>query len=366
MLKQGFRLGLCTGGGDCPGLNAAVRAVTRHAIGTYGMTVLGSRDGLTGLIEQPGDVRELSLDTVAHIMDQGGTILGTSNKGSPFREEKQAKATLQAIEASWKKHKLDALIVIGGDGTQGMARYLSQAGLPVVGVPKTIDNDLIGSDLTIGFSTAVQVATEAAGRLRSSADAHDRAMILEVMGRDAGHIALHTGIAASADACLIPEIPVDLNLLCQRVQAKAKAAGRNAYLIVCAEGATEKGKTQAYQEAVSGAKVLGGIGQRIAQAIHDQTGVDARVAVLGHIQRGGTPNAEDRLLATAMASRAVDLVARGDFGKIVTWAKGQLAEISYAQLPDARRPVDLGSVEIRTAEAQGICLGRPNAYQAPV
>lgn len=364
MKRQGFRLGVCTGGGDCPGLNAAIRAVTRHAIGVHGMQVFGSRDGLTGLIDSPNDVRELTLDSVAHIMDLGGTILGTSNKGSPFREEKQAKATLKAIQTSWKKHKLDALVVIGGDGTQGMARYLSVAGLPVVGVPKTIDNDLVGSDLTIGYSTAVEIATDAAGRLRSSADAHDRVMILEVMGRDAGHIALATGIASSADACLIPEIPIDLGVIANRLKQKA-AGGRNAFLIVCAEGATEKGKRQAFQEAASGAKILGGIGQRIANSLHEATGIDARVAVLGHVQRGGPPNAEDRLLATAMASRAVELVAKGDFGKIVAWEKGKLSEILYADLPDTRRPVDLKSTEIRTAEAQGICLGRPNGYKAP-
>ncbi len=357
-------MGVCTGGGDCPGLNAAIRAVTRHAIGVHGMQVFGSRDGLTGLIDDPNDVRELSLDSVAHIIDLGGTILGTSNKGSPFREEKQAKATLKAIQASWKRHKLDALIVIGGDGTQGMARYLSDAGLAVVGVPKTIDNDLVGSDLTIGFSTAVQIATEAAGRLRSSADAHDRVMILEVMGRDAGHIALATGIASSADATLIPEIPIDMTVIARRLEGRARL-GRNAFLIVCAEGAAEKGKRQTYQDAASGAKILGGIGQRLAHSLHETTGIDARVAVLGHVQRGGTPNAEDRLLATAMASRAVDLVAKGDFGKIVTWEKGKLSTIPYSTLPDTRRPVDLKSIEIATAEAQGICLGRANKYKAP-
>jgi 6-phosphofructokinase 1 len=357
-----YRLGLCTGGGDCPGLNAVIHAVVRHAVGIHGMEIVGVRDGLTGLIEEPNAVMPLTMRDVAGIHDRGGTILGTTNKGSPFRHKDRGEKILRRITESWKAQHLDALIVIGGDGTHFMSRTLVESGLHVVGVPKTIDNDLHGTDHTVGFATAVDIATDAAGRLGSSADAHNRIMILEVMGRDAGHIALHAGIAAAADVVLLPEIPFSYDAIEARVRER-QLLGRNALLMVIAEGAHEKGKAQAYKES-NGVKMLGGISHRVAAEIGKRTGVDVRVTILGHIQRGGTPNAIDRVLASMMGTHAVELVARKKFGRIVAVSKGRLTDFPYAKVEDSRRLVELDGEHVRTAEAMGICLGRKTGWKA--
>lgn len=360
MRKPKLRVGICTGGGDCPGLNTAIRAAVRHGVGSFGMELIGIRDGLTGLTGR--NHLALSLSSVQGIQELGGTILGTNNKGNPFRDEKAADKTIRGIKTGWKRLKLDALIVIGGDGSQFMAKTLVSEGLHLVGVPKTIDNDLVGTELTIGFATAVEIATEAASRLNSSADAHSRIMILEVMGRDAGHIALATGIAAGANAVLIPEIPFSLAELERRFLARRKA-GRDAFLIVCAEGARAEGGMPTFQEAATGVKLLGGVGQQVARALHQRTAADARVAVLGHVQRGGAANAADRILATTLATAAVELVHAGEFGRIVGIKAGKVIYFPYRTLTATRRLVDLKSSEVRAAEATGICLGRASAYQ---
>lgn len=361
MARKTFKLGLCTGGGDCPGLNAAIRAVTRHAIGSHGWEVLGIAHGLTGLMAEPQRILPLTLAKVEDIVERGGTILGTTNQGSPFRDKERGPAVKASIIKAWKRHKLDAMVVIGGDGTQFMTRELSVSGLPIVGIPKTIDNDLCGTDLTIGYSTAVDVAAAAALRLASSADAHDRVMLLEVMGRDAGHIALNAAIAAGADFALLPEIPFDVEALARRLAARRKR-GKSAALIVVAEGAAPLGGDRSFQLAANGAKLLGGIGTKLAHLIHEQTGIDARATVLGHLQRGGAPNAEDRILAARFGVRAVELVAAGEMGHVVGTAKGRLTTIPYAKVQDRRRVVDLGSDAVRTAEGMGISLGRPSDY----
>ncbi len=356
-----MKLGLCTGGGDCPGLNAAIRAVVKHAAGVHGFEVLGIRDGLTGLSTEPNQVIPLALPDVHGIIDRGGTILGTSNKGSPFRKKAEAARVVKMIERSWKRQGLDALIVIGGDGTQFMARHLVMLGFPIIGIPKTIDNDLIGSDNTIGFATAVDTAVDAAERLGSSADAHDRVMVLEVMGRDAGHIALHTGIAAGAHAVLLPEIPFRIEELVLRLQRR-QALGRSSYLVVAAEGAHAVGGDRSFHGNPTGGEMLGGIGHRVAAALHERTGVDARATVLGHVQRGGAPNAADRLLATELGVRAVELAAAKKFGRVVGTRGGKLIDIPYLKISDQRRLVDLKSELIRVAEAVGVCLGRASDY----
>jgi 6-phosphofructokinase 1 len=361
--NQRVRLALSTGGGDCPGLNAVIRAVVRHAVGTHGMEVLGIRDGLTGLLAEPNVLVPLSLEAVAGIHETGGTILGTSNKGSPFRRADGA-AALAQLEAAWRRHALDALVVVGGDGTQLMAKALDAAGLAVVGVPKTIDNDLCGTDLTVGFATAVEVAAEAASRLRTSADAHDRAMILEVMGRDAGHIALATALASGANAAVLPEIPYDEGELIARCRARS-AAGRSAFLVVAAEGAFPRGGQPSYLESASGGRLLGGSGARLARLLAEGAGVEARVAVLGHVQRGGPGNAADRILAARFGARAVDLVAAGKTGRIVAIKDGALVDFPYKRVVDRRRLVTVDGDEVRAAEATGISLGRKNAYQGP-
>jgi 6-phosphofructokinase 1 len=356
MTKKHLKLGLCTGGGDCPGLNAAIRAVVRTAVFNHGFEVLGVRYGLTGLLH-PESVKPLTLNTVDPILNAGGTILGTNNQGSPFRNPAEADEMISRIRINWRKLKLDGMIVIGGDGTQFMGKHLSMAGFPVIGIPKTIDNDLVGTDQTIGFATAVDIATDAACRLGTSAEAHDRIMILEVMGRDGGHIALATGIASGANAVLIPEIPYSQEALFQHYKRHQKS-GRNHFLIIVAEGATAIGGEQMYNATAGNTKVLGGVGSQVARDLHAASGVDSRVAVLGHVQRGGAPNAADRLLATTFGARAVELAAAGEFGGIVGIRAGKLVTIPYGTLTDKRRMLGSKDPMIITAEATGISLGR--------
>jgi 6-phosphofructokinase 1 len=356
MTKKRLKLALCTGGGDCPGLNAAIRAVVSTAINHHGTQVVGVRSGLTGLLH-PESVKNLTLADVDGILELGGTILGTNNQGSPFRDPQEAATTLAALEKNWRRLKLDGMIVIGGDGTQFMAKRLSMSGLNIVGIPKTIDNDLMGTDQTIGFSTAVEVATEAACRLRTSAAAHDRIMILEVMGRDGGHIALASALASGADAALLPEIPFTSEALLKHVRQRQKN-GRNHYLMVVAEGSTEIGGEQLYSAANGNAKVLGGMGQYVANVLHAGTGRDVRVAVLGHIQRGGSPNADDRILASMMGVRATQMAISGAYGNIVGVRGGKLITIPYKTLTHKRRSIQLDDPRIGAAEAMDICLGR--------
>ncbi len=356
MTKKLLKLGLCTGGGDCPGLNAAIRAVVTTAAKSHGIQVVGIKSGLTGLLH-PESVKNLTVPDVDGILELGGTILGTNNQGSPFRDPIQAATTLAAIQKNWRRLKLDGMIVIGGDGTQFMAKRLSASGLNIIGIPKTIDNDLMGTDQTIGFATAVDIATEAACRLRTSAAAHDRIMILEVMGRDGGHIALATALASGADAVLIPEIPFASDVLLTHVKQRQKK-GRNHYLVVVAEGCTTVGGEQLYSAANGNAKVLGGMGQYVASVLHAGTGRDVRVAVLGHIQRGGSPNADDRILAAMMGVRATQMAIDGDYGSIVGVRGGKLTTIPYKTLTHKRRAIRLDDPRIVAAEAMNICLGR--------
>lgn len=354
--SKAFRLAISTCGGDCPGLNAAIAAIVRHAL-QFGIEVVGLRDGTNGLTEEKKVVLPLSLDSVRGIQNIGGTILGTSNKGNPFRDEKSKKIALQKIVNTWRALKIDAMIAIGGDGSHFMMKDMVDAGLNIVGIPKTIDNDLIGTELSIGFSTAVDTATSAAMALRTSADAHNRIMILEVMGRDSGHIALSSGLASEADCILLPEIPFDLGIVVQHFRDRSTDI-RNSYLVVAAEGATPGGMDKLFKESVSGVMVLGGIGQFIATNMHDQTGIDARATVLGHIQRGGAPNASDKILASRFAAYAVDLIVAKEFGQIVGIKGNKLYHFSYSKIKPVRYKVPTNSDLLSTAEAIGICLGR--------
>jgi 6-phosphofructokinase 1 len=357
-----FRLAVSTCGGDCPGLNAAIAATVRHAA-RLGYETIGVRDGLSGFIEGDTDVIPLSPESVRGISILGGTILGTSNKGSPFRDPAKKKIALQSIGKTWNAIGIDAMLTIGGDGSHWMMKELVGIGLRIVGIPKTIDNDLNGSELTIGFSTAVNTATAAAMSLRNSADSHSRIMILEVMGRDSGHIALSSGMAADADCILLPEIPFDLGAVIRHLRSRS-SGGRDSYVIVAAEGATPAGMDQFYKKATSGtpgsqgSMVLGGIGQYVADHLHDQTGKDARATVLGHIQRGGMPDPSDRILAARFATYGVDLIAAGEFGQIVGIKGNKLHHFPYGKMKPIRYMVPANSDLIRTAEASGICLGR--------
>lgn len=358
------RIGICTGGGDCPGLNAVIYGAAKHAIGVHGMEVWGIRDGLTGLMEEPMGVCRLTSSDVTGILGRGGTILGTTNRGSPFRTKDGGDEAKRKIMAAWKKLGLDGVIAIGGDGTQMMASHLAAEGMPIIGIPKTIDNDLFGTDRTVGFSTAVEVAAEAAGRLQTSAEAHDRIMILEVMGRDAGHIALHAGLASGANIALIPEIPFTYEAVIDKITERQNL-GRKFSLIVVAEGAYEKGKAPIYQAPkrnAQGDRLLGGIGHVIADELGQRTDMESRVTVLGHLQRGGPPNADDRILACSFATHAVDALASGRFGRVIGVKQGQFYDFPYSDLVDGRRQIDLNSPIIRTAEAVGIALGRKTPY----
>lgn len=352
-----MKIGICTGGGDCPGLNAVIRAVTRHAILNHGMDVLGIECSINGLLSDPPAVRPLNLRDVAGIIDLGGTILGTSNKGSPFKDPASGDAAKKKAFETWKKLGLDCLLVVGGDGTQRMALQLHDTGMPIIGIPKTIDNDYEATDISIGFMTAVDVASEAISRLHSTAEAHSRVMVAEVMGRDAGFIALHAGIASAANVILIPEIPFDFDVIVQAMESRKKR-GRNFSVIVVAEGAREIGKEPAFRSSASGTMHLGGIADEVARQIHERTGMDSRVTVLGHIQRGGSPGTVDRILATAFGVHAVDLAAQKKYGRVVGYRQGKISDIGYEEFTEGTRAIALTNPYLHAAESIGICLGR--------
>ncbi|OGC76600.1 MAG: pyrophosphate--fructose-6-phosphate 1-phosphotransferase [candidate division Zixibacteria bacterium RBG_16_50_21] len=312
-----MKIGILTGGGDCPGLNAVIRAVVRKGITAYGDEVFGILEGWKGLLK--GQTERLDLNKVSGILHRGGTIIKTS-RTNPYKEENGEKVIIQQLQ----KLGLDAIIAVGGEDTLGVASRLHQAGVKVVGVPKTIDNDVSGTDYSFGFDTAVNIAMEAIDRLHSTAESHNRVIVVEVMGRHAGWIAVHSGIAAGADVILIPEKPVDLDQVCQVIK-KRHDRGRDFSLVVVAEGAkitSEQDKdgrivVQRRELDQFGHVRLGGIGQVLAEEIEKRTGYEARYVILGYIQRGGSPTAFDRVLGTRFGIAAIDLVHRGEFGKVV-------------------------------------------------
>jgi len=306
------RVGVLTGGGDCPGLNAVIRAVVRKGVRQHGFEFVGYRDGWRGPLE--GVTMELGVEQCRGILPRGGTILGSS-RTNPFKIDNG----VERIKDNLARDGVEALVAIGGEDTLGVATKLADLGVNVVGVPKTIDNDLSGTDFTFGFDTAVNIATEAIDRLHTTAESHHRVLVVEVMGRHAGWIALHSGIAGGASAVLIPEQPFDIDVLCEHVKARFKT--KYAPIIVVSEGAVPleggdmtlvSGETDAF-----GHVRLGGIGDRLAHEIEARTGAEARAVVLGHIQRGGTPTAFDRWLATRFGLQAIDAVAEGDFGTMM-------------------------------------------------
>src|SRR5919199_72038 len=307
-----MRIGVLTGGGDCPGLNAVIRAIVRKGIGNYDHELVGFRYGWAGVLT--GDAIDLTLDTTRGILHRGGTILGSS-RTNPYKEPDG----LDQIRASMERHALDALIPIGGEDTLGVARRLSEDGIDVVGVPKTIDNDLAGTDVTFGFQTAVQIATDAIDRLHTTAESHNRVMVVEVMGRHAGWIAAYSGMAGGADVILVPERPFDIEGVCDHVRRR-HAAGRTFSIVVVAEGATPAGGEVWSQHAgkdAFGHERLGGIAVQLEQEIERRTGFECRMTILGHVQRGGTPTAYDRVLATRFGVAAIDALTEGRFGRMV-------------------------------------------------
>ena len=321
-----MRVGVLTGGGDCPGLNAVIRAVVRRGVRDHSFEFVGFRDGWRGPLE--GLTMELGIAQCRGILPRGGTILGSS-RTNPF----QIEGGVEQIKDNLAAHHVDALVAIGGEDTLGVATRLSELGVNVVGVPKTIDNDLSGTDFTFGFDTAVNVATEAIDRLHTTAESHHRVLVVEVMGRHAGWIALHAGIAGGASAVLIPEQPFDIDKLCEHVETRFET--HYAPIIVVSEGAVpaEGGD----MTLVSGEKDafghvrLGGIGDRLASEIEARTGKEARAVVLGHIQRGGTPTAFDRWLATRFGLHAIDAVADQDFGQMVALRGTDIVRVPLAE-----------------------------------
>lgn len=353
-----MRIGISTGGGDCPGLNAIIRAFVKCAVRKHKMEVFGIEDSLDGLVDRPTRIRPLNEKDVRGILDRGGTILGTSNRGSPFKAADGGVAVRQRIKEAWAENKLDGLVMIGGDGTQGMAMVMAgELGIPLIGIPKTIDNDFGATQLSVGFMTAVDVAADAVARLQSTAEAHDRIMVAEVMGRSAGFIALQAGIAGGAHIILVPEIPFDYDALIQKIEERKKD-GRQFCVIVVAEGAHEKSSSPQFRTSATGSTHLGGIGDVVARELYLRTGIATRVTVLGHIQRGGSPNAMDRILATSFGSHAANLAAAGQFGRIVCLAQGHISDVSYASLTKGATPLEPDSFMIQAAEAVGVCLGR--------
>jgi ATP-dependent phosphofructokinase / diphosphate-dependent phosphofructokinase len=304
-----MRIGVLTGGGDCPGLNAAIRGIVRRGVDRHGHAIIGFRDGWRGPLEN--DFEELTIESIRGILPRGGTILGTS-RTNPFR----TKGGAQRIRENMDSLNLDGLIAIGGEDTLGAATRLHEEGLAVLGVPKTIDNDLGATDVTFGFDTALQVATDAIDRLHTTAESHNRILVVEVMGRHAGWIALHSGLAGGADVILLPERPFDIEEVCRLIKRR-HSRGRYFSIVVVAEGATPKEGTM---EVLPGAEDefghvrLGGIGRRLEGEIEERTGYETRVTVLGHVQRGGTPTAFDRVLATRLGVAAIDAANARNWG----------------------------------------------------
>ncbi len=359
------RIGILTGGGDCPGINAVIRAITKTAIYKHGVRVVGIEDGFLGLLE--GRIVELTSLHVSGILTRGGTILGTDNRTDPRRyyagDDDNGEPIFENVTdrciASIEKFKLDAVLVIGGDGTMACAAPLVEAGITCIGIPQTIDNDGEGTDMTFGFLTAVETATDALDRLHSTADSHHRVMVCEVMGRNAGWIALHSGLASGADVILIPEIPFHLDRIFEFVQSRTHRR-RGFSIVSCAEGACPVGSEQVIAdldptrpEAIR----LGGIGVTVAKAITAQTRIEARTTVLGYIQRSGTPNAADRVLATQFGYHATELLMSGVAGRMVVVRGGQLGDTDLRKVAGKQRLVPPDDSLIAAARAVKTCFG---------
>jgi phosphofructokinase-like protein len=355
------RIGILTGGGDSPGLNAVIRAVAKSLMQDAGAEVVGFVDGFAGMVEQ--QARPLSYRDVSGILTLGGTILGTSNKANPFAYHERGNADMSAEVVRYVREdlKLDAVVAIGGDGTMSIAHRLGLAGVPMVGVPKTIDNDLMYTDRTFGFDTAVAIATEAIDRLHTTAQSHHRVMILETMGRYAGWIALYAGVAGGADIILIPEFEYDIEEVA-RVCRQRQDHGQRFTLICVAEGAKAKGGQLAVRQVVADSPDplrLGGVGNVLEQQLCSMVGSEVRTAILGHVQRGGTPTAYDRNLATALGAYAAALVADQQYGRMAAVQQGRLTSVAIADVANRQRLVSSDAPMVATAMAVGTSFGVP-------
>ncbi len=362
-MKPKKRIGILTAGGDCPGLNAVIRAVSKRVIFQCDMDVIGIEDGYEGLIKNR--YRKLESRDVSGILTLGGTILGTSNIANPYRQafhidgkvviKDVSKETLENIKAL----ELEALVVIGGDGSMSIANKLAMDGVNVVGVPKTIDNDLKGTDISFGFDTAVSIVTEGIDRLHTTAQSHHRVMVLEVMGRKAGWIALYAGLAGGGDIILIPEIPYDLDSVIKKVRDRGRV-GKRFSIIVVSEGAKPVGGDvvvrKMLEESTDPVR-LGGIGFKLADEIQNLSGIECRAVVMGHLQRGGSPTAADRLLATKLGTRVVDLILNKEFGNMIGVQDSKIVNIPLQNVAQGPRLVPPDHILIASGRSIGICFG---------
>ncbi len=358
------RIGISTGGGDAPGLNAVIRAAVKSAL-NRGWEVVGIRRGFDGLFK-PGMAKKLTARDVAGILTMGGTILGTTNRGNPFeyRTRVGGKTIVKDMSGhileSVKRLGLDAIVCIGGDGTLQIARRLADMGVPVVGVPKTIDNDMPGTVITFGYDTAVSTATDALDKLHSTAASHQRTLVVEVMGRYAGWIALNSGVAGGADIILIPEIPFDIEVVCKKVEDRYRRR-RNFAIAVVAEGAAPTGGkmfTREHRDTGRQEVLLGGVAQWVAEEIQKRTGRETRSLVLGHLQRGGHPTTFDRLLGTRFGAAAIRLIAEGGFGRMVCLRPPNIESVPLSEVATGQpRTVPLDSDTILSARQMGISFG---------
>lgn len=367
MLNSKKRIAISTGGGDAPGLNAVIRAATLAAV-NRGWEVVGIRDGFNGLMfpeRYPnGGLIPLTRDVVRGITHLGGTIIGTTNRGNPLKypiqmpdgQQREVDRSAELIE-KFALHELDALVTVGGDGSLAIGHALAQKGLWVIGVPKTIDNDLDKTVATFGFDTAVSFATDCIDRLNSTAASHGRVMVVEVMGRYAGWIALHAGVASSADAILIPEVPYDLDSVAEKIKER-EAKGNHFAIVVVAEGAKPKGGTvSVLGKAVGQAEKLGGIGEKVAHELQELTGKESRVVVLGHLLRGGSPTASDRLLGLRFGAAAIRAIEEGHRGVMVALDPPTVNYVPLAEATNRMKAVPLDCDTMLTARDLGICFG---------
>jgi 6-phosphofructokinase 1 len=356
------RMGILTGGGDAPGLNAVIRAAVKTAIYKYSWEVLGIRDGYDGFMEE-GGVIPLGIEDVRGLLPRGGTILGAANRGNPFARKVLRNGQEVIIDTSdeiiegVKRLNLDALLVLGGDGTMHSAHELYLKGAPIIGVPKTIDNDIGGTEVTFGFDTAVTTATEAIDKLHTTAEAHHRVMVLEVMGRNAGFIALHAGVSGGSDVILIPEIPFKYEAVVAKVRERVER-GMLFSIVVVSEGAKPAEGGQVFSRAGDEIYVprLGGIGHKVGAYIEDQ-GFETRVTVLGHVQRGGSPSPFDRWLATRYGAAAVRLAAQGKFDRMVSLQAGKIVDVSLPEAIAVPKRVDINDDPVLTARGMSISFG---------
>lgn len=359
-MAEARRIAILTGGGDCPGLNAVIRAVTRGALHN-GLSIMGVLDGFRGLVED--QFIQLGEGDVSGILHRGGTILGTSNRDNPFRyETRDSSGTVVVTDESGravdnlKKWDIDVLVVAGGDGSLSIAHELHELGVSIVGIPKTIDNDVLGTDVTFGFDSALHCATEAIDRLHTTAESHHRIMVLEVMGRNSGWIALMSGMAGGGDIVLIPEIPFTHEAVVDGILDR-KAMGKKFSIVVVAEGTALPGGGRVSRPGASGNVILGGVSAVIAGEIEKRTGMETRVTVLGHLQRGGAPSPFDRVLATRFGVRAVEAVVAGDYGCMVALRTPNISLVPLAEAVSEQRRVNPDGETVRYARSVGVRFG---------